>query len=76
MLAHLTPLPLNAPGNRSRWRHWKGHDCTVSSVGYHTETGELLVFYLEESSGIMFARPLASWHEMVYGKPRFEAIRS
>ncbi len=77
MLSHLTPIPLDAPGNMSRWRHWKGHECLVISIGYHTETGELLVFYREEDSGIMFARPLSSWHEKVFGgKPRFEAIRA
>ncbi len=77
MLTNLTPIPANAPRPGSRWGHWKGHECLVLSVGYHTETGELLVFYKEEHSGIMFARPLSSWHEKVFGgKQRFMTITS
>lgn len=69
----LADIPVTAPRPGSRWRHWR-EKCiaVVHSVGYHSETGELLVIYLEMTSGLIFARPLSMWTEITAsGAQRF-----
>lgn len=75
MLKDLPPLPDNAPKPHSVWKHYKKQCvCTALHTGYHTETGEILVFYREEHSGLAFARPLSLWHDLVDGVPRFAQV--
>jgi len=75
VLYNLSPVPANAPKPGSRWTHYK-KQCVarVLGVGYHTESGERLVTYLEESSGVYFSRPLMGWGDLVNGVPRFVPV--
>ncbi len=76
MIPDLPPLPADAPPVGSRWRHWKGQCVAcVLSIGYNSETLEILVSYLEEQSGVVFFRPLSMWTEEVApGVQRFTLI--
>ena len=57
------------------YRHFKGGLYEVIGCAVHTETGEILVLY-RIVVGVMFARPLTSWNQLVGGPdglrmPRF-----
>lgn len=75
-LPELKPIPDSAPTAYTRWRHWKGQcEALVVNVGHHTETGELMVFYLERNSDNFFVRPLSMWMDEVRpGVQRFTPI--
>ncbi len=74
-LPELQKIPNTAPKKGEMWRHWKGHFCEVQSVAYHTETGELMVVYVEVDTERVFARPLSMWaDEARPGVQRFEWV--
>jgi hypothetical protein len=60
------------------YQHYKGGYYTVLGVGKHTESGQLLVTYID-ADGELWNRPLAMWFdaEEWEGKlvPRFTKIR-
>lgn len=78
MIEDLNPIPEDAPKPGSVWRHYKQkHIAVVLQVGYHTETGELGVFYRENVTGLFFFRPLKMWHDQIMpGLSRFTPIES
>lgn len=58
------------------YRHFKGGEYEVIGVAVHTETEEGLVLYREvkDPTGIIWARPIEMWDEIVDGEKRFEKI--
>lgn len=60
-----------------KYRHYKGNEYEVLSIGTHTETGERLVVYKAlYGAGEVWLRPVAMFNETVVidgeTKPRFE----
>ncbi len=69
------PLPANAPLPLSVWLHWKGACVTVLSVGRHSETEEVLVWYTY--NGECWGRPLTMWDDEARpGIKRFSPLAS
>ena len=62
------------------YRHYKGDEYIVWGQGFHTETGEPLVFYMSIRDGKSWARPASMFIETVKmeGKsiPRFQLLKS
>lgn len=73
---------------RGRYRHFKGGVYVVIGTATHSETGEELVIYHKEGSGLMvsdeerklWARPAKMWNETVFRhgseKQRFELLNT
>ncbi len=59
----MTEIPQPYP--ESRWKHFKGGIYRVIGLAEHTETGECLVIYTDETSGHIWARPLRTWRETI-----------
>lgn len=60
-----TSVPIDCPKSGEIYYHYKGHYCAVLGTGRHTETGELLVAYVEHSTGLFFLRPWHSWLDYI-----------
>lgn len=78
--APLRPLPPDAPQSGTVWRHYGGARYQVIGTGWHTETLEHLVVYVQTNDEArprrVWVRPLAMWHETVAsGQPRFTRVR-
>ncbi len=74
--AELLALMANVPRPGSPWRHYKtGKLYWVQCNAIGEATQQPLVVYHQQSSAILFARPLSEWEELVEwdgGKvPRF-----
>ena len=73
---------------RGRYRHFKGGVYIVTGTATHSETGEELVIYHKDGSGLvvtdeekrLWARPTKMWNETVFRhgseKPRFELLNT
>jgi len=72
----LPTIPSDAPKEGSTWRHWKGKHVKVLGCGHHSESGEILVFYVETNRlppAPLYARPITMWSDITRsGEHRFE----
>lgn len=72
------PLPLEP--SRGRYRHYKGREYFVESLGRHTETGEIFVVYraLYGDTSAIWLRPRTMFMESVeidgVSTPRFAYV--
>ncbi len=72
MSESLPPLPSDAPGPFTQWRHYKGDVYTVITVARHSETKEPMVVYAHDAD--IWCRPLTMWYEKVGDAARFTEI--
>ena len=69
---------MNPPRQLPTYQHYKGGLYLKLHEAFHTETEETLVIYACAASGMVFARPKASFDENVmvegYTGPRFRPV--